>query len=272
MGKPKPKVASSKAQALRAQNNFHPDGSPLSGTETIARVRQETDTILLAFSCGKDSIAAWLAVQDHFPRIVPFYMYLIPRLEFVEESLTYFESFFGCHIIRVPHPSLYRMLNALVDQPPERIRLIEAARLPEFDYDQMTDLIVKDQKLPKDTWVANGVRAADSPNRRAAINKYGPINWKRRNFSPVWDLKKDDLLALFEQHQVKLPVDYELFGRSFDGIDHRFLTPLRQHRPKDYQTILDWFPLSFLDTWRYAKQDRPDGYLSPTLYAEVTHA
>ncbi len=252
-----------KAAELRQLHNFYPDGKPLSGPDVIARVRQETDTILLAFSCGKDSIAAWLAVREHFDRVIPFYMYLVPGLRFVEESLTYFESFFGTPIIRMPHPSLYRMLNACVDQPPERLRIIEAARLPEFEYDDVTALIVQDRGLPKSTWIANGVRAADSPNRRAAINKYGPLNWKRQNFYPVWDMVKDELIALLDQHRIRLPVDYELFGRSFDGVDHRFLTPLKQHRPDDYATILEWFPLAFLDAWRYQKQDRSHEYVAP---------
>jgi hypothetical protein len=74
---------------------------------------------------------------------------------------------------------------------------------------------------------------------------------------------KDDLIALLEQHRIKLPVDYELFGRSFDGTDHRFLTPLKKHRPADYQRILEWFPLAFLDGWRYEKQDRGSAYVAP---------
>ena len=52
------------------------------------------DTILLAFSRGKDSIAAWLALRDSklFKRIIPVYLYLVPGLKFEEESLKYFED------------------------------------------------------------------------------------------------------------------------------------------------------------------------------------
>ena len=49
-----------------------------------------------------------------------------------------------------------------------------------------------------------------------------------------------------DRHRIKLPIDYQWFGRSFDGIDMRFLGPLREHSPKDYQTLLDWFPLADL--------------------------
>ena len=81
---------------------------------------QECDTAILAFSTGKDSIAAWLQMRRYFKRIVPYYCYSVPNLGFVERSLAYYEDFFGTHIYRLPHRSLYRCLRGLVFQPPEQ--------------------------------------------------------------------------------------------------------------------------------------------------------
>ena len=50
-----------------------------------------------------------------------------------------------------------------------------------------------------------------------------------------------------------LPVDYHMFGRTFDGIDYRFLAPLKKNRPADYQKVLDWFPLAEMEVWRYER-------------------
>ena len=50
---------------------------------------------------------------------------------------------------------------------------------------------------------------------------------------------------------VELPVDYAWFGRSFDGIDARFLVPLKQHAPRDYQRVLEVFPLAELEVFRH---------------------
>lgn len=229
---------------------IHPDGRPLTGPEVIERVRAETDTLLLSFSCGKDSIAGWLALRERFT-IIPFYLQLIPELAFVEEALAYYEDWFGVHIHRVLHPSLYRMLNACVWQPPERLPIIEAARLPEFGYDDVSALLAEDLGLPAPVWTATGIRAADSPNRRTAINRYGAINIRRHVCYPVWDMRKSELIALIDQHAIQLPVDYHWFGRSFDGIDYRFLAPLRDHAPDDFARILDWFPLAELELSRY---------------------
>lgn len=141
------------------------------GTSLAVREKLAADgrPVLLAFSCGKDSIAAWLAMRDMGIEVVPAYLYYVPGLRFVDEELDYFEQKFQTRIKRYPHPSLYRWLNNAVFQAPERLRYIEAARLPEPSYEQMWDFIRADIGLDKSTWCADGVRAADSIQRRGAF-------------------------------------------------------------------------------------------------------
>lgn len=241
---------------LRRLHNFNPDGSPLSGAETIRVVRQQTDTILMSFSCGKDSIAAWLAIRDTFPNIVPFYMWIVPGLEFVEKSLSYFEDYFNTEIVRIPHPSFWRWMNNYMWQPPERCMVIDAANVANYNYDQLNEVLLSWLGLPSHTFICAGVRAADSPMRRAAINQYGSINWKRRYFYPVWDMYKDELIDLVLENNVLLPVDYDWFGRSFDGVDYRFLAPLRKHSPRDFERIMEWFPMAQLEIMRYEEMQK----------------
>ena len=162
----------------------------MTGLETIQAVRLRQSETLLAFSTGKDAIAAWLAIREHFDAVHPYYLYLIPGLEFVEESLDYYERFFGTRIYRLPHPSLHRWLNNFVFQPPERCAVIEQADLPEFDYTDSVRAIIEDQGLQHGMLAADGVRAADSPMRRIAIKTHGPITAKQQKYHPVWDWKK----------------------------------------------------------------------------------
>jgi hypothetical protein len=70
---------------------------------------------------------AWLRMRPHFERIVPVYKYLVPGLEFVEESLAYYERFFGTKIVQVPHPSMFRWLRNFTLQPPHHIALLQQA-------------------------------------------------------------------------------------------------------------------------------------------------
>lgn len=223
----------------------------LSGAETIAKVRDKQNETLLAFSRGKDSIAAWLAIREHFDQVHPYYMYRIPGLEFVEESLAYYEQFFGVKIHRMPHPALHRWLNNCVFQPPERVKVIQQAGLPEHSYDDVRQAVAKMHGLPEDTLMADGIRAADSPIRRVAILKHGPISWSKHLYHPVWDMTIDPMLDLLKRYGLKLPADYTLFGRSFDGLDLRFLLPLKKHRPADFRKVLEWFPLADLEVFRW---------------------
>lgn len=224
-----------------------------SGEQVIATVRAEFGPRTgVLFSLGKDSVAATLALRPHFDELVPVYLYYIPGLSFVEEALDYYERnlFGGRHIVRMPHPSLYRWLNNFVFQPPDRIEVIRAANLPTFDYADIHQLVRQSEGLPDGTLFASGVRAADSPIRRLSLNQHGPIRRSRGEFFPVWDWNKDRLVSEIAKSGLRLPEDYKLFGRSFDGIDARFLIPLKKHRPADYQRVLEWFPLAELEVFR----------------------
>lgn len=219
---------------------------------------------LLAFSRGKDSIAAWLELRESglFPEIVPFHLDLVPGMRFVEDSLQYFEDYFQTRIIRLPHISLYRMLGNFVLQPPERVPIISRLGLEgctRFTYDHVRRWLAEDLGWPVDaTWTASGIRAADSPRRRIHIVKGRARNFSSKQFYPVFDMRKADVLAVIERHGVKLPVDYEMFGRTFDGIDWRFIAPLRERLPEDFERVRFWFPLIEIDFLLH-QNSRKDG-------------
>lgn len=205
---------------------------------------------LLSFSCGKDSIGAWLHMRPHFVDIVPAYLYLIPDLEFVEESLVYYEKFFGTKIIRAPHPSLYRLLSNLIFQAPENCRVVEDMAIQLFDYDEVFREVAEDAGFTGEYFTANGVRAADSLNRHTAMKRYGPVNDTRKVFYPIYDWNKARLLEEIKKSGVRLPIDYRYFGRTFDGLDWRFLVRIKEHFPRDYARILEFFPLAELELFR----------------------
>lgn len=76
----------------------------LSGLETIKEVRKRQNKTLLAFSGGKDAVATYLAIKDYFDEVVPYYLYLVPDLAFVDEQLDMYERQFGFKITKLPHP------------------------------------------------------------------------------------------------------------------------------------------------------------------------
>ena len=218
-----------------------------------AELADDGRPVLVAFSGGKDAMATELALRDAGVDTVLAHLYLIPgraprrTLQFVEDGLCQLEDIWQKPIHRYPHPSFYRWLNNFVFQAPENCDVIEAAQLPSVTYDQIWELIRDDLGLAPDTWVADGVRAADSLVRRASMKRHGAMKLSSRKVSPIWDWKQGKVYDYIEAAGVPLPVDYEWFGRSFDGIDYRFLAPIREKAPDDYQRILEWFPLAELE-------------------------
>lgn len=216
--------------------------------------------VALAFSRGKDSIAAWLALRDAGVEVVPYHMHRIPDpdqpergirgLAFVEDSLRYFEDWFQTPILRVMHPAWYRQLSNFVFQPPGRIATIDACELIVPSYEDLVDIIRAEAGLPSDTFACDGVRAADSPQRRVAMASHGPINYNQHKIHIVWDWRKRHIREAIAQSGIKLPVDYDLWDRSFDGIDLRFLPGLRDTFPDDWDRLLFWFPLVDLYLYR----------------------
>ena len=112
----------------------------LKGQPPSAEVRAQLAVagrpVMLAFSRGKDSIAAWLALRDAGVDVRPFFLYLIPGrpgegggLPFEAADLERWEATFKVPILRAPHPGLYRWLRNLTFQPPDRWRSILAADL-----------------------------------------------------------------------------------------------------------------------------------------------
>src|SRR4030042_677859 len=207
--------------------------------------------ILLAFSGGKDAIAAWLALRDGGVEVFPYHMTLVPGMSFVEESLSRYEAFFGAKIVRVTHPSFFRWLCNLVFQPPERCAVIESYRLPSLTYeDQIAVVRQRLGEKASGVLVASGVRAADSPYRRHACDKYGALRELRLQVWPIYDWGISEVEKAIVGSGCRLSIEYERFGRAFDGIDYRFLEPIKRVFPEDYKRILDWFPLADLELFR----------------------
>ena len=217
-------------------------GQPNSA-EVIARLKAEGRPVLLAFSCGKDSLGAWCALRDAGIEVIPAYLWYLPRFGFVGDELSHYGELFGTEIHRYPHPSFYRMVAEGIDQTPARLRAIARLDMVEPSYEEVWSAIKDDLGLPQDTWVADGVRAADSIVRRASFVRNGVMKRTTHKVSPIADMLKSELVDLLDRHGVDLPCDYRIWGRSFDGIDYRFVEPMSRELPEDYAYLKRWFPL-----------------------------
>lgn len=220
--------------------------------------------IILGFSRGKDAIAAAIECRKWCEGVVPVYYETgCPGLEFVRRSLAYYEKhLFKRRIHVVPHPNTMRMIKNGVFQDWYGFHAVDLLGVdtprgdrvwPKWSHEDVRRWICKVERLPLDTFSATGVRAADSVTRRTAIAKNGPITASKRAAHVIWDWNKERMLREIGEAQIKLPVDYKIWGRTLDGVDARFMIPMRDHLPRDYERLKLWFPLLEADCIRYER-------------------
>ena len=246
----------------RVQNQagigFDASGQPLAGRTLIEAVKANSpsgDTILLSFSGGKDSIAMWLAIREHF-EIIPYFLYWLPGLSFVDAAIEYYEDYFDTEIIRLPHPLFYNMLRTYAYREPHELAIVQAMNLPEFDFADVDDIIAAYYELDA-PFCAVGMRAADNIDRRNLIFQQGSVGVKkRRYYYPIWDWNVSQVSQIIIDNGVKIPIDYKYWGRTLAAFDYQYLRPLKDAFPGDYEKMLEWFPLLEAEFFRYEVMNR----------------
>ena len=230
----------------------------LRGDDLIADYkRRYGEKTLLAFSRGKDSIATALALRGKI-EMIPFYYDDLPGMEFIDESLDYYERtlFDGRRILRMPHPAFYRHLSDGMFQPVRRAEILAAASIPRIDHADVVKMVKQQEGIEGDILSATGLRALDNAIRFISIRKHGAIRHGAGNWAPIWDWTKQQLMDTIEKSGVSLPPDYTFLPRSFDGFSYLFLIPLKERYPRDYARILDWFPLAAAELKRFEISQR----------------
>lgn len=201
----------------------------LRSIETAAAI---TDSVLVAFSGGKDSVVTLDLCMNHFAHVEGFFMYQVKGLSFQESIIRYYEDKYGIPIYRVPHFELSTWL---------RYGLFRA---PDFDspivsvkgiYDYMRD-------GTGIYWIAAGERIADSVWRRAMIKHSGTIDTVRGRFFPIAEWRKQDILSYIRQKRLRVGIESAKLGFSFRSLMGRDLSIIKETFPDDYKRICQWFP------------------------------
>jgi hypothetical protein len=212
-----------------------------SSEKAIEILRARTDTIVLAFSRGKDATAAWLTLRNHF-KIIPVYMAVVPGMAFIEDSLRYFEDWFRTPIIREVHPSFFNLIRHYVYQTPQRLDAVDRVRqsIPRLN---VSELMQSYRVRTPKAYIGYAESIYDSIVRRAAIGKSGPIDHKKRKFYANHDKKKSEIIEIVRKSGIRLPIDYRFHQRSTNGIDFRGIAWIKDIYPADFEKIRFWFPL-----------------------------
>lgn len=202
---------------------------------------QVTDSVIVSFSMGKDSIVALNLAFKYFKHVYPFFMYLVPGLEFQEHDLQRYENQYHTKIIRVPHfedSEFYRYGS--FREPDLSVPVVKIADI----YDEI-------RRQTGAYWIMGGEKIADSIVRRPMLKRSGCIDENRGRFYPLIDWKKNDVLKYIRLNGLYMPMFQRELGFSFHSLAGKELTVIKQKYPKDYERILDFFPEAEAGVFRY---------------------
>lgn len=202
-----------------------------------------TDSVIVGFSGGKDSIVTLDLCFRYFKRVVPFFMYLVPGLEFQEKMLRWYENKYKTEIIRIPHFEVSEFLKygsfTLYDHNVDVVGITDT-----YEYIRQKTGI---------HWIAAGERCADSIVRNAMIKQSGSIDYKRGRFYPIAYWKKNDVMQYIKLRRLYLSPEQKKLGFSFRSLSGNELAVIKEHYPDDYKKILRVYPFAGAAVERFEK-------------------
>ena len=200
--------------------------------DRIKTQAQITDAVIVSFSMGKESIAILDLAFKYFKHVYPFFMYLVPGLEFQEQALKAYEKRYNTKIIRVPHfenSEFYRYGS--FRESDESVRVVKIADIYAYIRDTTSTF-----------WIMGGERIDDSIVRRAMLKNSGSIDEKRGRFYPLIDWNKAEVLKYIKMNKLLYPEFNRELGFSFHSLAGKELSVIKRVYPHDYERILEFFP------------------------------
>ena len=205
-----------------------------------------TNSVLVGFSGGKDSIATLDLCFKYFKTVRAFFMYLVPDLEFQEKMLSWYENKYNTEIIRLPHFEVSNFLKygsfTMFDLNVELIGI--------------NDIYSYLRKKTGIHWISAGERCADSITRNAMIKNSGSIDRKRGRFYPLAYWKKQDVLQYIKYRKLYLSPEQKQLGFSFRSLAGKEIKVIKERYPKDYEKILKVYPFIGAGVKRYEQYDK----------------
>lgn len=200
-----------------------------------------TDSVIVAFSGGKESIVTLDLCCKYFKNVTAFFMYIVPGLSFQERTLQWYENKYDLDIIRLPHMDASAFFRYGCFRK-------EDYTFPIISINDVYHYV----RLETDMWwIAAGERINDSIVRRAMMKKSGSIDTQRGRFYPISAWNKKEVLDYIKYHKLYLGQDSRKMGFSFKSLEGRELYMVRENFPDDYEKILHLYPFAEASVKRY---------------------
>ena len=193
-----------------------------------------TNSVLVGFSGGKESVVVLDLCMRYFKNVQPFFMYICPNLSFQERTLAWYEKKYQTSIIRIPHMDVSEFFHYGSFRPPDYT----------FPIVSIND-IYHYLRLQTDIWwIAAGERINDSIVRRAMMKKSGSIDVQRGRLYPISMWNKREVMDYIKFHNLYLGADSRKLGFSYCSLWGKELSMLKQHFPDDYAKVIRLYPFA----------------------------
>ena len=199
--------------------------------KTMSRV---TDSVIVGFSTGKESIVTLDLCFRYFKRVQPYYLYSVPNLSFQEEVLRWYERKYQTEIIRLPSECVSEYFR------------YGCYRIPDETFPLVSEKDIMNYVRLKSGiwWCATGERIDDSIQRRAMIKHSGTISVVNGRMFPVATWKKKEILEYIKFHKLKIGRDSKIMGHSARVLQSGDLIQIRDNFPDDYEKIIHIYPFA----------------------------
>lgn len=201
---------------------------------------------VLHFSTGADSVACFLKLRENGINPILVYKYFIKNLPMVQNYIDYFERKFNVKVYQIPS-TLYVEARACnfwgLPHLDWEQNLATHSDLANFYVAYTKDFIDEtiDERLGKGCVFHLGLRYTDGLRRYQHLTKHG-VQFKNK-FYPIASYKVGDVKDLLNKYDCKLPIEYGLWGISFEGPRAWNLPLLKEHCPETFRMIAEKFPL-----------------------------
>jgi phosphoadenosine phosphosulfate reductase len=198
----------------------------------VSGARVKSDSCLVFYSGGKDSLCVMDLASKCFRRTVGVFMYFVPGLQCVEKQLDFARARWpGVEILKIPHWVFFRCYKNGIYRIPGR----GDEDIPDVKILHLYHYVMNRTGI---NFIATGAKAADSIWRKRNLN-----STKNYPFllTPLKSWNKYDVLYYLRKNEIPLP---DSDGKTSGGID---LTapPIYwlydKHKP-DYDRLAAIFP------------------------------
>jgi len=198
---------------------------------------------ILYFSCGADSVACYLRLKEFGIKPILIYHYFLKDLPMVKNYLDWFQAKFNERVYQFPSVLFIDIFDRMLFQYPVKAR--ERAR-NRIGHNMEGFTKEKFDKIIADTLGGNvifhlGLKYSDGLRRYTHLQKNG-CSFENK-FYPCASFKVSDVQDILRRHNCLLPVEYGLWGTSFESPRAWNINLIKEHCSETYRQITEVFPL-----------------------------